>query len=328
MVARRVTGTQLSHARDRKEPAPGLIVKRPEDAPDYDKACRSYNHFDHEHPFEPHDPWYDHGHTRAGRPQVKRQEEDRSTASTVIASILVKTTATGHCDIEIKDVDGKIVDHLPCVQERLQSLSTRPHMAGKLPSIVLRQPQADSQLANASGRTLPGTEPEHHGHQSPRRSLRHSQRITPRASRIFNAASLRRPAAPALIQRRRGDSRSTRNQQDQRMPSATHKTYMSGGQLRIGNLDALHNFFYYRFWILEQNPCKKIIKHLVDAIVPKKQTQLPYQGKPKQGRTAAHLPDTRTVKTPGFWPPGIPYTGPDRAQRSGMSLCVLEQVCC
>lgn len=94
---------------------------------------------------------------------------------------------------------------------------------------------------------------------------------------------------------------------------------MQGGQFRIGDVDALHKFFYYRFFILEQNPCKKIIKFLIDAIVHKKQTMFPYQGKPKQGRAAAHLPDNRTRKTPGFWPPGIPYTGPDRANRRGNS---------
>lgn len=141
--------------------------------------------------------------------------------------------------------------------------------------------------------------------QSPHQSLR--------APLIQDAVISKKPESPAVTHRRRGGRRNTRPQQD----------YMEGGQLRIGDLEAIHKFFYHRFFILEQNPCKRIMRFLIDAILYKKQKKFPYQGKPKRGRATAHLPDTRAFKIPGFWPSDIPYTGPDRMEREGKPFYLL-----
>lgn len=130
MVIKRVNRTQPIHVTEEKAPASGYIVKGIDGAHGCATVRRSHNHFDPDHAFEPDDPWFDHGHNRARRPYHKPLDATPS-IPTIIASITVKSTVGDHCDIEVTDVNGNIIDHLPCVLERLQSLKVASQTAGE-----------------------------------------------------------------------------------------------------------------------------------------------------------------------------------------------------
>jgi hypothetical protein len=73
-------------------------------------------------------------------------------------------------------------------------------------------------------------------------------------------------------------------------------------QIRIGDAEALNDFYYTRFAELQQLHCKTVAKAWIKKIEPRKQTTHPY----KNGDPAA----------PPWWPAGVKHKEPDHINRA------------